>query len=96
MSVHYVYYPHYLHIYTWHTSTVVLLGKSITTAFIQKFAASRLLQKLYGQADKRGYGISYGQHPPFYTLPGFEDLSTEVATLGGTKKLYNLDKSSLI
>ena len=67
-------------------STVVLLENSIQAGFVQKFTASRLLQKLYGTAVKYGYGLTYGQQPPFFSLPGFADIFTELATLGGKTK----------
>ena len=63
--------------------TVVLLGQSIQAGFNQKFSAARLLQKLHLSAIQRGYGEKYLQSPPFFTLPGYEDIFTELATLGG-------------
>lgn len=64
--------------------TVVLLGKSIQAGFNQKFSAARLLQKLYRSAIQKGYGEKYLQTPPFFTLPAYEDIFTELQTLGGT------------
>ena len=66
----------------------MLLGNSIQSGFNQKFSAARLLQKLYQFAAQKGYGDTYLQTPPFFTLPGFEDIFTELATLGGTNTLF--------
>ena len=71
------------------TSTVVLLENQIAFGFKQKFAVSRLLQKLYGQAVKHGYGLTYGQKPPFFSLPGYEGFFTELQTLGGYLRSMN-------
>ena len=59
------------------------LQNSVSTGLGQTFAASRMMQHLYGYASKYGYGTSLGQAPPFFTLPGFQDYATELSTLAG-------------
>ena len=70
-------------------SSVVLLGNSITLGFEQKFAVSRLLSKMYQHGDKHGYGEVFGQHPPFFSLPGLQGYFPELATLGGHIRTMN-------
>ena len=64
-------------------SSVLQLQFTVQAALSQKFAASRLVGKLFGHATKLGYGTMYGQELPAFTLPGYQDLSTEILTLAG-------------
>ena len=52
-------------------------------ALSQKFATSRLLNKMYSVAVKHGYGTTLDQKPPFFTLPGYQNYSSELIQLGG-------------
>ena len=47
------------------------------------------MQKMYGTAAHYGYGLTYGQKPPFFSLPGYEIFFTELATLGGYLRSMN-------
>ena len=70
-------------------SSAFQLQNSIQTGLIQKFAASRLLNKLFQYAIKHGYGTSFQQTPPFFTLPGFQDYATDFLTLGGSIRVID-------
>ena len=63
--------------------TVQLITNSLQLSLKQKFAASRLLNKMYSTAAKHGYGTSYGQQPPYLILPGYQNFSVEITLLGG-------------
>ena len=64
-------------------SSVLQLQFTVQAALSQKFAASRLVGKLFGHATKLGYGTTYGQELPTFTLPGYQDITTEILTLAG-------------
>ena len=77
-----------------HASQLAMLQTAVDSSFFQlqtsiehelrlKFAASRLVSKLFGHATKLGYGTTYGQQLPAFTLPGFQDISTEILSLAG-------------
>ena len=63
-------------------SATTQLQNSIQAGLKQKFAGSSLLGKMFSYAAKYGYGTTYGQVPPFFTLPGFQDYATDIITLG--------------
>ena len=63
-------------------SATAQLQNSIQTGLIQKYAGSSLLGKMFAYAAKFRYGTTYGQVPPFFTLPGFQDYATDIITLG--------------
>lgn len=63
--------------------TVQLIANSLQLSIQQKFAASRLLNNMYSIAAKHGYGMTYGQKPPYLTLPGYQKFSVEINLLAG-------------
>ena len=62
--------------------TISQLQRTIQSGLSQKFAASRLLNKIYAFSAEYGYGTTYGQSPPFFLLPGIQNYSLELMTLG--------------
>ena len=60
------------------------LQNTVQIGLSQKFAASRLLNKLYSYGTAYGCGTTFGQTPPFFTLPGIQNYSTEFKALGGS------------
>ena len=64
--------------------TIQQLQSTIQIGLSQKYAASRLLNKLFTYGAESGCGTTYGQSPPFFTLPGFQHFSDEIKTLGGS------------
>ena len=64
--------------------TIQQLPNTVQIGLSQKFAASRLLNKLYTFSVENGCGTTKGQSPPFFTLPGLQNYSLEFKTLGGS------------
>ena len=65
--------------------TIHQLESTIQTGLAQKFAASRLLNKIYAFNEYFGYGTSYGQKAPYFLLPGIQNYTIELMTLGDVR-----------
>jgi len=69
-----------------------LLNKVVHVAFLLQYPLHSLIPihsctisslQLYAYAAKYGYGTTFGQSPPYFTLPGMQNISAELYLLGG-------------
>ena len=65
--------------------TIHQLQSTVQAGLAQKFAASRLLNKIYAYADWYGYGTEYGQKAPYFLLPGIQNYTIELMTLSDVR-----------
>ena len=65
--------------------TISQLQRTIQLGISKKQSASRLLNKIYAYAAEYGYGTTYGQSPPFFLLPGIQNYTLELMTLGDVR-----------